>query len=257
MSANDNHTAAVVEVCNLSVFYGQTQAVENVSFALRKGDFVGLVGPNGSGKTTIAKALLGIVSPRSGDISLFGVPQEVFSQKNRIGYLPQKQTSINPIFPASAKEVVLLGLLSLKKTPKRITKKDSQKAIEAMDILGIANLQNKMLSELSGGQQQKVLLARALVSDPDLLILDEPSTALDPNSRENFFALVEDLNKKNGTTILLVTHDTGYIGQYANKLLYIDRKLVFFGKIGDFCPSEEQPECFQKVGKHVIWHQHL
>jgi zinc transport system ATP-binding protein len=113
-----------------------------------------------------------------------------------------------------------------------------------------------MFLELSGGQQQKVLLARALVSSPEVLIFDEPSTALDPESRDGFFELIQKINKENQTTIILITHDTGYIGKYANKLLYIDRKLVFFGNISDFCPSGDIRSCFEKSDKHIIWHQH-
>lgn len=158
--------------------------------------------------------------------------------------------------PASVKEVILLGLLSQKGLFKKINNNDLKKVDDTLEILNITKLKNKMFSELSGGQQQKVLLARAIVSEPEILIFDEPSTALDPNSREQFFKLVEKLNKKNRTTIILITHDTGYIGEYANKLLYIDRKMIFFGKLSDFCPSGEIKTCFEKSEKHIIWHQH-
>ena len=125
-----------------------------------------------------------------------------------------------------------------------------------MRELGIFDLKKRMLSELSGGQQQKVLLARALVSNPEILIFDEPSTALDPESRESFFQLIQKLNKKNGTAVILITHDTGYIGQYANKLLYIDKSLVYFGKFSDFCQDEKMNAYFGKYEQHIICHQH-
>ena len=125
-----------------------------------------------------------------------------------------------------------------------------------MQKLGIGDLKKRMLSELSGGQQQKVLLARALVSSPEILIFDEPSTALDPESRESFFQLIQKLNKQNGIAIILITHDTSYIGQYANKLLYIDKSLIYFGKFSDFCVSEKMNSYFGKYEQHVICHQH-
>jgi zinc transport system ATP-binding protein len=113
-----------------------------------------------------------------------------------------------------------------------------------------------MLSELSSGQQQKVLLARALVSRPKVLIFDEPSTSLDAKSRETFFELIEKLNEQNGITIILITHDTGYIGKFANKLLYLDKKLVYFGSFSDFCKSEAMRAYFGEHDQHIICHQH-
>ncbi len=247
---------SIVEVKNLSVQYGATDAINDISCKIEKGDFVGLVGPNGGGKTTFAKAILGLISTTSGKIFLFQEEISTFRDFKKIGYLPQKHTGINPLFPASVREVVLLGILSLKKWPKKISRNDWLKVDTLLESLGIVDLKEKLISELSGGQQQKVFLARALVSEPELLILDEPSTALDPNSREQFFANLKELNLQKKTTIVLITHDVGYVGEYANKLLYIDRKLVFFGKISDFCPSDKTGSCFEKSSQHIIWHQH-
>lgn len=249
--------ATIIDVKNLSVRYGTTVALQNISCQIEQGDFVGLVGPNGGGKTTLAKTLLGLLPSDEGKITLLGQDSTKFGEWQKIGYLPQKHTGINPLFPASVAEVVSLGFLSVKKRPKKITKSDWQEIDAMLENLKIAHLKNKLISELSGGQQQKVMLARALISKPEILILDEPSTALDPNSREQFFDRLEKLNKEAKTTIILITHDTGYIGKYANKLLYIDRKLVFFGKINDFCPEgKDIASCFEKKGGHIIWHQH-
>ncbi len=247
---------ALIDIENLSVRYGATEALQNVSCKIEKGDFVGLVGPNGGGKTTLAKTILGLLPAHSGKISLFSQAIGVFGDFKKIGYLPQKHTGINPLFPASVEEVILLGMLSVKKWPKKINQDDWRKVDALLQSLGIADLKGKLIFELSGGQQQKVLLARALASNPELLILDEPSTALDPDSREQFFTQLKKLNSQKKTTIILITHDTGYVGKYANKLLYVDRKLVFFGKISDFCPSGEIATCFEKSDQHIIWHQH-
>jgi zinc transport system ATP-binding protein len=248
--------SSIVEIKNLSVSYGATCALEKISCQIEKGDFVGLVGPNGGGKTTLAKTILGLIPSHSGNILLFGENLKGFTDYSKIGYLPQKHTGINPLFPATVAEVVMLGLLSAKKWPKKINQNDWYNVDGLCESLGIVNLKNKLIFELSGGQQQKVMLARALASEPELLILDEPSTALDPASREVFFTRLKELNSQKQTTIILITHDTGYIGQYANKLLYIDRKMVFFGKITDFCPSGEMESCFEKSDQHIIWHQH-
>lgn len=248
--------SSIIETKNLSVRYGQTEALKNISFAIEKGDFVGLAGSNGAGKTTLIKAILGLLPISKGKIELFGKTKQKFNDWGKIGYLPQKFSTINALFPATVDEVVMLGLLSQKKFPKRITASDHKRVDETLQELGISDFKKRMLSVLSGGQQQKVLLARALVSNPEILIFDEPSTALDPESRESFFQLIQKLNKQNGVAIVLITHDTGYIGQYANKLLYIDKSLIYFGKFSDFCASEKMNSYFGKYEQHVICHQH-
>jgi zinc transport system ATP-binding protein len=246
----------IIEVDKLSVNYGQTNVLSGISFVLERGDFIGVAGPNGAGKSTLIKALFGLVPKTSGSISLFGIPQNKFFDWNRIGYLPQKISNLNPLFPASVEEVVLSGLLSQKIFPKFVTRLDRAKVKQVLKDLEILDLHSRMLSELSGGQQQRVMLARTLVSNPDLLIFDEPSTALDPDSRNDFFDIVKGLNKK-GTTVMIITHDTGYIGSFANKLLYIDRKLIHFGAIADFCcHGDEVGQRFERTDKHIIWHQH-
>lgn len=251
-----NNMKPIIEVKNLSVNYGQTEALKNVTFAMQKGDFVGLAGPNGGGKTTLIKAILGLIPVSNGSIDILGNNLDKFNNWGKIGYLPQKSSTINALFPAIVNEIVILGLLSQKKFPKKITKNDQIKVDNILNDLEISDLKNKMLGELSGGQQQKVLLARALVSDPEILIFDEPSTALDPSSRESFFKLVEKLNKEKEIAIILITHDTGYIGSYANKLMYIDHELKYFGEISGFCLSDKENHTFEKSGNHIIWHQH-
>jgi len=241
---------------NVSIAYGQNEVLKNVSFDIKQGDFIGIAGPNGGGKTTLIKAMLGLVSINEGDFILFNQSIKKFKNWAQIGYLPQKSSMINILFPASVFEIVGLGLLGYKKIPKKINKNDQEKINQILKHLGILHLSKKMFSELSGGQQQKVLLARALVSDPEILIFDEPSTALDPDSREAFFNLIQKLNKEKNITILLITHDTGYIGNYANKLMYLDYQLKYFGEISGFCSSAEEENCFRKVGDHIIWHQH-
>jgi zinc transport system ATP-binding protein len=246
----------IIESKNVSISYGQNEVLKDISFKIVKGDFIGIAGPNGAGKTTLIKAILGLIPVSIGSIDILGNKIGRFNNWSKIGYLPQKSSTINALFPATVDEIVVLGLLSQKKLPKRITKNDQIKVANILNDLGISNLKNKMLSELSGGQQQKVLLARALISNPEILIFDEPSTALDPNSRESFFKLVQKLNKENGISIILITHDTGYIGSYANKLMYLDHELKYFGEISGFCLSDKDNHSFERSGQHIIWHQH-
>lgn len=251
-----NFMKTIIKTNHLTVRYGQSDVIQNVSISIESGDFIGLVGPNGAGKSTFMKALLGLLPIAQGSITLFGQKQQAFSHWEKIGYLPQKFSHQNPLFPASVEEVILLGLLAGKKIPKIITSSDSERLQEVLYILGIRHLRRKMYSELSGGQQQRVMLARSLISRPELLIFDEPSTALDPEARESFFQLIQKLNKEKGIAIILITHDTGYVGKYANKLLYLDKEVVYFGNFSNFCGSKKMSSYFGTYDQHIICHQH-
>jgi zinc transport system ATP-binding protein len=246
----------ILEVKNLSFGYGSTEILSNLSFVVEKGDYIALAGPNGAGKTTLMKTVLNLTGKYQGEVILFGELSQEFSAWQKIGYLPQKTDLFNPLFPATAKEVVKLGLLSGKKFPRHFNAKDNKRALEVLSEMGIEELQNRPIMELSGGQQQRVFLARSLVSNPELLILDEPSTALDPQTREIFFDIIDKLNKKRKVAIILITHDTAHIGRHAEKLMYLDKKIVFYGKFSDFCQSEEMMEYFGPFSQHLICQQH-
>lgn len=224
----------IISVKNLSVAYGLNSALQSVSFEVNAGDYIGLAGPNGAGKTTLAKALLGLIPIQAGIIEIFGENLRDFRGWNKIGYLPQKGSAFNPLVPATAREIVGLGKLSEKKFPKRFSKSDELIVNQTLESLDIEELADSLFSELSGGQQQRVLLARALVCNPQLLILDEPTTALDPKSRDNFFNLLKNINQQNQVAIIYITHDLPSIAAQANKLLYIDKEIIFFGKFADF-----------------------
>lgn len=252
--SNMKNSALSVE--KLSFSYGSTNVLNDVSFKIERGDFVALVGPNGAGKTTLIKIILGLESVYGGQIKIFGTNIRGFDRWNLIGYLPQRVNTFNPLFPAIVEEVVGLGLLSQKKYPRRFNREDKIKIADTLNFLGIGDLKNRPVSELSGGQQQRVFLARALVSDPKLLIMDEPSTALDPETRQSFFTLIEKLNKEKSSTIIMITHDTTQVGQYANKMLYLDKGVIFYGRFADFCHSEEMEKYFGRFAQHLICHQH-
>ncbi len=246
----------ILSVKNMSFSYDAAEVLRDVSFDVQKGDYIGLAGPNGAGKTTLIKAILGLTDNYTGTAELFGRDMRSFNSWYRVGYLPQRVNVFNPLFPATVKEVVGLGLLSKKKFPRRFTKEDGVKIMETLELMGIADLGNKLVGELSGGQQQRVFLARALAPDPELLILDEPSTALDPVSREGFYDVIKKLNVEKGITSILITHDTAQIGRYASKLLYLDKKVIFYGAFADFCHSPEMTGYFGALSQHLICHQH-
>lgn len=227
-----------------------------VSFEVGKGDSLVVLGPNGSGKTTLLKALLGLETPYEGGISLFDTPVARFSDWGRVGYLPQNTRLLNPHFPATALEVAALGLLGGKKFPRRFTRGDMDKAAAALDRVALASRADRIYSELSGGQQQRVLLARLLVGEPELILLDEPSSALDNESRAMFFSILDAINAAGKTTVLWITHDMGEAGRHASKLLYLDGKMRFFGDMEGFCHSSEMGAVLGPYTQHTVCHRH-
>lgn len=245
-----------VKVSGLQVLFGQIPALEDVSFEVEAGDYIGIVGPNGSGKSTLVRALLGLIPVLGGSVRLWGVRSNEFDRWERIGYLPQKALLLDPRFPASVEEVIASGVIVKKRFPKKMDAGDRARIRGLMRDFGIEELSGRPIGKLSGGQQQRVLLARALATQPEMLILDEPTVALDPQSREMFYATLARLNKENKTSIVLVSHDLGSIGQYASKLMYLDRRIVFFGDFKEFCASENMTEYFGMMSQHQICHRH-
>ncbi len=238
-----------IEVKNLSVSYGNSEVLKNISFSINEGDYIGIVGPNGAGKSTLIKALLNLVTENTGEVNYY-------VDKKFIGYLPQITEASHKMFPASVFEVISTGLLLRKSFPKLITKEDKKKVEESLKLLNIEDLSHKKIGDLSGGQQQRVLLARALVSNPKLLILDEPTSALDPKIRNEFYELLKELNETLKVTIVLISHDIGTIGKYASRLIYLDKTLIFDGTFDEFCHSNDMTEYFGHLSQHQICWRH-
>jgi zinc transport system ATP-binding protein len=246
---------SIISVKNLSVKYNASTVFNDVSFEIQQGDYVALSGPNGSGKTTLIKTILGLIAPAKGEIFLFNTPIAEFNDWGRIGYVPQS-ISFNLNFPATVEEVIAMGLIPKIPFPRRITKSYRSSVQRVLSLMDISNLNKKGIGELSGGQLQRVIIARALINEPDLLVLDEPITALDPETRERFFSILSDINKNKKVTIILITHDMGSAGKYASKFLFFDRKIIFYGTFKDFCESESMSEYFGKGSQHLICHRH-
>lgn len=243
---------SVLKAHNLRFAYSRVPVLENVSFDIKSGDYVGLIGPNGGGKTTLLKLLLGL-EKGTGDVFLFNTPLAQFKDWHKIGYLAQKSPVAQSRFPISAEEVVLMGLRG---RGNRVSMSELKRVHDAMQQTRTRDYAGTIFHDLSIGQQQRVLLARALVSKPELLILDEPSTALDAQSRELFFDLLGTLNKKHGVTILLITHDTGEVGKHISKFMYVDKTLIFFGTKNEFCHSAEVAKQLGPFAQHTIDHLH-
>ncbi len=242
----------IIKVENVFVGYDKTVALTNINLTINKGDYIGIVGPNGSGKTTLIKAILGLLPIQNGSINILSE-----KEKFLIGYVQQKIQGNENIFPATVKEIVLLGTLSKKKNLRIFNHADFEAVELILKKLHILELQNKRINQLSGGEYQRVLLARALVNNPDLLILDEPTSALDPNMREDLFSLLDELNQKQNTTILFVSHDISAVGKFTKKILYLDKNVIFFGTFEDFCKSKDMTRYFGFNTQHQFCWRHV
>ena len=203
--------------------YENHDAVIDLNLEIYPGDYLCVVGENGSGKSTLIKGMLGLLKSTGGSLS---VADEL--KRGGIGYLPQ-QTAAQKDFPATVQEVVLSGTLSRRGNRPFYSRAERKLAAHNLERLGIEHLKQKCYRELSGGQQQRVLIARALCATEQLLILDEPITGLDPSAIQDFYHLIKKLNKEDGITIIMVSHDIGNVISQANKILHLHRRVVFCG----------------------------
>lgn len=232
---------ALITCKDLTLAYENHIVVENLSFEVNPGDYLCIIGENGSGKTTLMKALLGLKKAKHGIIE-FGDGL----RKNEIGYLPQ-QTFVQRDFPASVYEVVLSGCLNRSGLRPFYTKAEKQQALENMAKLNITALKDACYRELSVGQQQRVLLARALCATQKLLLLDEPVTGLDPVATGELYELIDHLNHKHGITVIMISHDITSAVMRATHILHLHQSLTFFGKKEEYAACEI---CNRKGGIH-------
>lgn len=214
--------------------------LKDVNLTINRGAFMGLLGPNGGGKTTLIKLILGLLKPDRGSIHLLGEPLESFKDWNRIGFVSQKANSFNKGFPATVYEVVSMGLTAKVGYLKFFTKKHKERIYQAIDQVGLSNFIHENIGNLSGGQQQRVFIARALVSDPELLILDEPTVGIDYKNVERFYELLYQLNTEQHITLLLVTHDTGAMTNFATDVVCLNQTLHFHGKPEEYTSLTEK-----------------
>ena len=238
---------ALVSVQSVSYNYNSESVLENVSFDVEEGDFLGIIGPNGAGKTTLFHCMLGLLNSYSGKIIILN--QDIKKYKKifrKIGYIPQKK-SIDQKFPLTVKELVSLSLP--KNTSKNIV-------LEILKQVGLYKLKNKTIGQLSGGQQQRVLIAKALVNNPIILMLDEPTNELDHKSQNDFYSLLKELNEKNKITIIWSSHDMDAVNKYANKVSCINKRMFFHGDKGEFFTSEDHLKNYSESTMQIHMHSH-
>jgi zinc transport system ATP-binding protein len=213
-------TAPLVEVQDVRFAYNGQPALLEVNLTVQPGDFMAMIGPNGGGKTTLLKLMLGLLEPQAGRVRLQGRPPREMS--HRVGYMPQ-DVHVNTRFPVSALDVVLMGTLTPERMRIRYTRKDREAARRALARLGMEGYAGHRLGELSGGQRQRIFLSRALVTDPRILFLDEPTASIDTPGQADFYRLLKELNER--VTIIIVSHDLMVISRYVKSVACVNRRL--------------------------------
>ena len=221
---------------HVSVRFGQIEALRDISLTLREKEIVSIVGPNGGGKTTLIHAILGFVKPDAGSITVLGRAPSDIQQSGRIGYLPQIK-EIERRFPVSAGDIVAMSRYAKKSFGKRLTEEDRRIIHDSLDMVGMAHAAPHHFGSLSGGQQQRVLIARALAGEPEMLVLDEPSTGLDAVAQDSFYHLLKEIRDRRGLTILMVSHDIGMVSGFVDRIACLNRQLHYHGKPGKDVPD--------------------
>ena len=218
----------LVELRGVCFTYETVPALEDITLAVERGDFLGMIGPNGGGKTTLLKVMLGLLAPDRGEVRLFGEPIERFGAWHRLGYVPQKVV-FDPTFPATVEEVVTTALAARGRLFRRPSPAERERVGEALALAGMERHSAARIGRLSVGQQQRVLIARALVTAPEILVLDEPTGGVDPDAQANFYALLHTLNRERGVTLVLVSHELAVVARAVTKVACLNRRLVFHG----------------------------
>lgn len=237
----------IVEVSDISYAYDDHPVLEDVTLSISPGEFFGLIGPNGGGKTTLLKVILGLLNPKSGTVRLFGQLSSEFDAGERIAYIAQETMKAERQIPVTVREVVRMG-----RYPhvglNDLTSADEELVDQALERAGIDRLADKRLGNLSGGQKQRAYIARVLAAEAELLVLDEPTVGVDADARERFYTLLDDLNDS-GVTVVLVDHDLGLVLERADRVACINRALRYLGDTDDFLESDALVETFGTAGE--------
>lgn len=246
----------VIEVENLNVARNGRRIIEDASFRVDKGNYMGVVGPNGGGKTTLMLALLGVLPKESGTIRILDDEIDDFRQWNRLAWVSQHSINFDDKFPISVRELVGLGRINRHKLARPLNRSDWEKVDEVLDLMGIGKLASRRIGHLSGGQKQRVFVAKAMVRDPEILILDEPVAGVDSEAQERFYMKLSDLNRLQGTTILIVSHDLAAVFCRMTHVMCINKKVYTSPVTADKDPNDILQKAYGEHF-HFVFHEHV
>lgn len=245
----------IVEAQNISFSYGDNQVLKNITLAVPQGDYLGVIGPNGAGKTTLLKIILGLLMPAAGSVKLFGQYLKDFKNWEKIGYVPQKATKFETDFPTSVYEVVMMGRFGSRGLFHPTNSEDKKIVKRSLEQVGMWEHRDTLIGNLSGGEQQRVFIARALATQPEIIFLDEPTVGIDPKAREEFYSLLKTLNQKQRLTLVLISHDVETVLKEVQHVACVDVNLVCHSVPTEFLKHTLAGEMLGG-GVKIIAHEH-
>lgn len=238
-----DHTKSIIEAKNISFSYtGKEAVLKDVTLEIHRGDYIGLIGPNGAGKTTLLKIMLGLLVPNQGEMKLFGQAIDDFHDWDKIGYVPQKATHFDGGFPANVFEVVLMGRYAKRGLFHLTTKEDKKLTEAALKQVDMWEHKDRLIGDLSGGQEQRVFIARAIVNQPEAIFLDEPMTGIDTEAQDDFYTLLRKLNSELNLTLVLISHDIERITREAMHIACIDRTLMCYASPEEYLKARGEKD---------------
>lgn len=247
-----DHTKNIIEVKNLSYSYPTGyEALSNVNLNIHKGDYLGIIGPNGGGKTTFIKLLLKLLTPASGSIKIFDKPIVEFGSWDKIGYVAQKATDFDNRFPVTVYDVVAMGRTASAGLFHPLAKDDKEAISTALKEVEMWELKDRLIGNLSGGQQQRVFIARALAQKPEIIFLDEPTSGVDVSSQEHFYKLLKKLNMEKEITLVIISHDVDIIANEVTEIACINGGLIFYGTVDEFEKKGNVEKLYSKGVKYI------
>jgi zinc transport system ATP-binding protein len=252
MSKPSSTTAPFVELNDVSFAYNGEPVLSRIGLEVHRGEYLGVIGPNGGGKTTLLKLALGLLQPTSGTVKLFGRPVGQFKDWSKIGYVSQRATTTESKLPLTVEEVVSFGRVARAGLFRSLGADDRAAVTRAMERVDILPLRKRLITELSGGQQQRVFIAKALAGGPEILFLDEPTVGIDVRSQDSFYQLLAGLNRTEHLTLVMVSHDIDVIVNEVTKLACINETLVYHGAPQEFVKDDYMAKLYGKARKFIL-----
>lgn len=245
----------IVDINNVTFSYGDNVVLENVNINIEKGDFVGIIGSNGSAKSTLLKLMVGLLKPDKGNIKLFEKDIKEFRDYKKIGYISQDVREFNTNFPATVEEIVGANLYSSLGFFKKTNELEREKINKALSIVDMKEYGHRLIGNLSGGQKQRVFIARALVNNPEIIFMDEPLVGVDLESQNVFYRLMENLNKNYNITLAMVSHDIGVISKKVNKIFCLGKGKVYIHDVDDKFSMKNLKHIYGE-DMDILFHEH-
>ncbi|KKT29189.1 MAG: ABC transporter ATP-binding protein [Candidatus Collierbacteria bacterium GW2011_GWC2_44_18] len=250
-----DHTKNIIEVEGVSFAYNEDLVLEKVSLNIHKGDYLGVIGPNGGGKTTLIKIMLGLLEPSAGKVRMFGQEIHEFRDRSRIGYVPQKVINFDVNFPATVFEVVAMGRYGKLGLFKSLTKEDKKIINESLRQVEMYEFRDRIIGDLSGGQQQRVFVARALAGQPEVIFLDEPMAGVDVMAQDQFYQLLKKLNRELELTLVFISHDIEAVVNEVTEIAFVNRSLSYDNNPKNF--NKGDLEKLYGDNKFIHHHKHV